>query len=590
MNTAALAAVADAPVGLERQPAAQLLGGLAAAVADDGSIDSEGAGSAAWVGAALEAALRVRAPGVHASTPLVRQLAVRVGRELGLDAPSQALLDLAARVRDIGMVALPDRVLLATGPRSPPDWELVNQHPVIGAELLEGLVVVRPAAAIVRRHHERWDGGGYPDGWAGDAIPTLSRVIAICDAFVAMASDRPHRRGMGAEAALERICQEGGAQFDPVMVDALVAAVTGHSARHLTEDHGSAAPRVGRRKAPAAEEGSGRLDLAAAIAEFDLLPAFAPAYERVLAAAATDSGTAGELVEAIESDTGLTLAVLQRAQTVRVGRPIANVADAVVALGATAIQEAVSDVPRAEFPWRTSRLEVLMHRSRVHAQAVARAADRIARELQLLERDDLLAAALLHDIGKLVLASVRPGYTDLTDARATAPEKRMRQEQLALGIDHASFGGLLLQRWGLPKALSGIVAAHHSSDIENQLATYVRLADLIAHHAQGDTVDRGKMLKLCHVCGLSADALRNVLFDLPHPGGSQRRRAEPSPLSTRETAVLRILAQGKVYKVIALELGVTASTVRTHLHNAYAKLGVDDRAQAVLRATDMGWL
>ncbi len=560
------------------------------AVADEGLNDSEAAGSAVWVGAALEAALRVRAPGVHASTPLVRQLAVKVSRDLGVDGASQALLDLAARVRDIGMVALPDSVLLATAPLSPQDWELVNRHPVIGAQLLEGLAVVRPAAEIVRRHHERWDGGGYPDGWAGDEIPMLGRVIAVCDAFVAMASDRPHRRGIGAEAALERICQDGGAQFDPMMVNALVAAVTGHSARHLTERREPATERVAQRKARAAEGGSGRLDLASAIAEFDLLPAFAPAYERVLAAAGSDNAVASELVEAIESDMGLTLAVLRRAQTVRPGHPIANVADAVVALGPTAIEQAVCDVPRAEFPWRTSRLEVLMHRSRVHAQEVARAADRIARELQLLDRDDLLAAALLHDIGKLVLARVRSGYSDLTDARTATPEKRVRQEQLALGIDHASFGALLLQRWELPKPLASIVAAHHSSDAEDGLATYVRLADLVAHHAQGDAVDRGKMLQLCQVCGLSANALRNVLFDLPHPGGSQRRRAEPSPLSKRETEALRILAQGKRYKAIAAELAVSTSTVRTHLHNTYRKLGVDDRAQAVLRATEMGWL
>ena len=84
--------------------------------------------------------------------------------------------------------------------------------------------------------------------------------------------------------------------------------------------------------------------------------------------------------------------------------------------------------------------------------------------------------------------------------------------------------------------------------------------------------------------------LRDVLFDLPHAGGSQRRRAEQSPLSDRETAVLRILADGKVYKVIAAELGVSISTVRTHLHNVYTKLGVDDRAQAVLRATELGWI
>ena len=93
-------------------------------------------GSAVLVAVALEAALRARAPGVHASTPMVRQLAVKVGRGMGLDTQTQALLDLAARVRDIGMVALPDSLVLATTPLSPADWELVNRHPVIGEVLI----------------------------------------------------------------------------------------------------------------------------------------------------------------------------------------------------------------------------------------------------------------------------------------------------------------------------------------------------------------------------------------------------------------------------------------------------------------------
>src|ERR1017187_2243165 len=184
--------------------------GVIEAVASSAGDDPARPGSAAWVGAALEAALRARAPGVHASTPMVRQLAIKVGRELGHDAQTEALLDLAVRVRHIGMVGLPDSVVLATAPLSPTDWELVNQPPVIGAKLLEGLSVAAGAAQIVRAHHERWDGEGYPDGRRGDAIPLLSRLIAACDAFVAMASDRPYRRGIGAEAALEHVSQERG--------------------------------------------------------------------------------------------------------------------------------------------------------------------------------------------------------------------------------------------------------------------------------------------------------------------------------------------------------------------------------------------
>lgn len=544
-------------------------------------------GSAGLVGSALEAMLRARAPGVHASTPMVRQLAANVSRRLDLDAQTQALLDLAARVRDIGMVALPDRVVLATTRLAPADWDLINRHPVIGEQLLDGLFVVATAAPIVRAHHERWDGGGYPDGRRGEAIPLLSRVIGTCDAFVAMASDRPHRRGIGAEAALEHVRQCSGSQFDPRTVDALVAALTGAT---------SAGPvpiprpdRVVRNKAGIERSADRKRNLSTEIAEFDVVPAFAPAYERLLAAIASDTVTGSEIVAAIESDTGLTVAVLRQAQDAALRRPIANVADAMAALGSTGVREAIQSLPRAEFPWRTSPLEVLMHRSRAHAQAVARAADRIAREVRLPERDDLLAAALLHDIGKLVLGRALPEYTDATE-RTSTPEERIIRERRTAGMDHADLGGILLRRWKLPEELARTVVAHHSSEAENHLATYVRLADMVAHHAQGDAVDSRKMLHLAHVCRLSAEALRSVLFDLPCSGGSERRRADRSPLSARETAVLRVLAEGKVYKAIALDLGVAVSTVRTHLHNIYRKLGVDDRALAVLRATEMGWI
>ena len=550
---------------------------------------SEERSASAWVGAALEAAARARCPGLHATTPVVRRLAAKLARTLALDAETAALLDLSVRVRDVGMVALPDAVVLAQAPLSPADWELVNQHPVIGAELLEGLAVAAPAAQIVRAHHERWDGGGYPDGLRGEEIPRLSRVIAACDAFVAMARDRPHRRGIGAEAALEQVCLQRGAQFDPAIVDALIEALTARSspqparrdeARRATADHGGAR---------ATSAGSSR-DLTRAMAELDPVPAFAPACDRILAALDSDSTTGGDHVAAIEGDTGLTIAILRRAQAVAPRKKIVNVADAVAALSTDQIKETVNALPRAEFPWRTSPIDVLMHHGRVHAQAVARAADRIVQAVRPRARDDVLAAALLHDIGKLVLGRARPDYADATDPRTTTPEQRVRLEQRSLGMDHASLGGLVLRKWELPERLAKTIAAHHSAVAEDDLATYVRLADMVAHHAQGERVDRSKMLDLAETCGLSATALRDVLFDLPHLGGSQRRRAEPSPLSHRETDVLRVLAQGKVYKAVADELGLSASTVRTHLHNTYGKLKVSDRAQAVLRATEMGWI
>ena len=194
---------------------------------DNGSeLDEEiGADSMLAAAFALEAVIRARSPGLHGSTPTVRRLAELVGAQLGLDGPAQALLDVSIRVRDVGMIGLPDRVLFSTKSISPEDWALLNRHPVVGSGMLAGLPVLADAAEIVRFHHERWDGEGYPEGRHGDAIPLLSRVIAMCDACVAMASDRPYRRGVGAEMALEQITLASGTQFDPRVVEALLTVV-----------------------------------------------------------------------------------------------------------------------------------------------------------------------------------------------------------------------------------------------------------------------------------------------------------------------------------------------------------------------------
>jgi len=546
------------------------------------------AGSSAITAAALEATLKARAPALHASTPLVRKLAVRVSRRLGLDAHDEQRVDLCAQLRDIGMISLPDSVIFNTGPLSPADWALLNCHPERGAELLSSLPSMAWAADLVRAHHERWDGDGYPDGLEGEAIPLASRVVSVCDAFVAIATDRPHRRGAGAEGALELIMQERGGQFDPGVVDCLVAALTGKDDARPRAPRGESKPRVA--SAPAgAKVGPERAgELRTAIEELDVLPVSGPAYDRALAAASySDPLGRGQLVNAIESDVGLTVAVLRLAQGS--GRTaVAGVASAVERLGPEQIRAAIAGLPRLSFPWQTS-FEALLHRCGVHAQAVARSADRLSQMLRPFDRDDVVAAALVHDVGKLLLARIWPDFAAATPVRHT-PEELVARERRELGYDHATLGGLLMERWGLPTRLMRAVSAHHTSHRTTETATLVRLADMVVRHAHGDAVDRQGMLRIAGECELSANSLRELVFDLPHSGGSARRRAERSPLSTRESAILRLLAEGMRSVEIARDLHLTESTVRSHLHNTYAKLEVPDRAQAVLKATEMGWL
>jgi putative nucleotidyltransferase with HDIG domain len=546
-----------------------------------------GSNDPASVALGMEAALRLRAPGIHSSTPLVRQLAVRVCRLLELSEEEQVVVDACARIRDIGMVALPDGVLSQTGPLSPEQWEALNSHPALGAELLQSLPQTSSMAAIVRAHHERWDGQGYPDGLVGESIPLLSRVLAACDTFVAIAIDRPHRPGAGAAGALERTQHESGKQLDPQVTEALATAILQPGDKKASA---LGRPRGTDRTSPK-RQGPGGLgqDLKRTVIALEALPAFGPACERALAALSEARGTvSSDAVAAIEGDMWLTISVLRAAQQPG-RRPVTTVPDAVIALGSQAVEELVASAPRLSFPWKT-RSEAHMHSFRVHAQAVARAAERIARELRLHSSEELVAVSLLHDIGKLALAQTDSDEFGRIQSSNASPEERLRSEQLTFGLDHASVGALLLERWGLPSRLTQAVAEHHRAQGDSDLAGLVRLADISAHYAQGDTVDRGMVLRLSSSVGLPVSALRDIMFDLPHSAGSQRGRAEPSPLSKRETAALRLLAEGKRYKQIAAELGLAPSTIRTHLHNVYAKLEVDDRAQAVLRATEMAWI
>lgn len=535
---------------------------------------------------ALEAALRARAAGLHSSTPLVRRIAVAIHRALGLDPRTRGVVDLCAQVRDAGLIALPDDVVLSTGRLSAEDWQRLSTHPVRSAQLLEAVHAPAAAVAIVRHHHERWDGQGYPDGLPGTEIPLLSRVIAVADAFVAIARDRPHRRGSGTDAALEQVSREAGFQFDPALVDALARIVGG--ARRSGPTAGAAPPSARASRARARGAPHEPPDLGRAILALRSLPAFPLAHERLLATTQAHAPASGDLVAGVEADLAMLLAVLGAAAA-GTKRPVRSAEDAVALLGARGVRDAVAPIGLAEFPWR-SRRESLLHQIHAHGLVVSRAAARIARLAGRHDEDCFITLGLLHDIGKLPLAQAGADYADALHPRSATPEERARRERLDAGFDHAAIGGLTLRRIGLPATLADAVRGHHQAEPDDEQAALLRLADMVVHLSQGNQINSATLLNLAAACELSADAVQEVLLDLPHGGGSQRRRAEPSPLSDRETDVLRLLASGLVYTQIGLELHLSVSTIRSHLHNIYSKLDVVDRAQAVLKASEMGWI
>jgi putative nucleotidyltransferase with HDIG domain len=134
-------------------------------------------------------------------------------------------LDHAALLHDVGKLAIPDWLLHKPGPLAPHEYDQVKQHATIGADMLAAIAFPGPLALIVRHHHEHWDGSGYPDGLAGEAIPLGARVLAVVDCYDALTSDRPYRRALSHERAIDVLQDGAGRTHDPAMVQAFLPLV-----------------------------------------------------------------------------------------------------------------------------------------------------------------------------------------------------------------------------------------------------------------------------------------------------------------------------------------------------------------------------
>ncbi len=152
----------------------------------------------------------------------VVHLALDVARELSLDLDQQRTVEFGALLHDIGKIAVPKEIVNKPGKLDPHEWEIIKTHTVEGQRMLERVGgFMGKVGWIVRSHHERWDGGGYPDGLSGSDIPLEARIISCCDAYNAMTTTRPYRKAIASPAALAELAAHAGAQFDPLVVDAL---------------------------------------------------------------------------------------------------------------------------------------------------------------------------------------------------------------------------------------------------------------------------------------------------------------------------------------------------------------------------------
>jgi len=158
----------------------------------------------------------------HEHLHRVRTYAVEIGKELGLSEEDSDALRAAALLHDIGKLAVPDHIINKPGRLTPEEFEKMKIHPIVGADILETVAFPYPVAPIVRAHHEKWDGTGYPDGLKGAEIPIGARILAAVDCLDALASDRQYRRALPLDAAMKKVVEEAGAAFDPKVVEVLL--------------------------------------------------------------------------------------------------------------------------------------------------------------------------------------------------------------------------------------------------------------------------------------------------------------------------------------------------------------------------------
>jgi len=189
---------------------------------------SRRAGTAQEVARTLLSALAQRDPHLSDHLADVERLATSTAQALGLPTDQVELIALGAELHDVGKVAIPETILSKPGPLTEQEWKLMRTHTVAGQRILAASPALVQVGPLVRSSHERWDGKGYPDGLSGSEIPLGARIIAVCDSYDAMTSDRSYRRAMSEEVALAELSAGAGSQFDPDVVRAFLQAREQH--------------------------------------------------------------------------------------------------------------------------------------------------------------------------------------------------------------------------------------------------------------------------------------------------------------------------------------------------------------------------
>jgi putative nucleotidyltransferase with HDIG domain len=383
-------------------------------------------------------ALEARDEHVYGHARRVSGYAVAVGRSLRLPGAALEQLSLAALLHDIGKIATPDHVLLKPGALDEEEQSVMRLHAERGTRMLAGVPEMEEVACVIRHHHENFDGTGYPERLAGEFIPLASRIIRLTDAYDAMTSPRPFREAYNHAAAVARLREGAGKQFDPVVVEAFgglnaLAKIRG----------GVAAWACGAERLPV----QSHID--------------------------PERATFKDLIGHAMREPCFALCVLREANKARGGGRTTSIAEACSLLGESGVRglaaRACAYAPAAEGT----------EQFREHSQRTAVAARLLSELTGIIEPEESYGVGLLHNVGEALLSSLFPEEMERFTWLDT--EAQLEREVAAFGVDHAQVGQWLLEACGMPRRLGAAVQAHHDAvRINSPAALLLHVADVIA--------------------------------------------------------------------------------------------------------------
>ena len=442
---------------------------------------------------------------------------VRFCTKLGLPKKEVEKSYLAGLLHDIGMVFLPQEIIERPGKITDDEFILVKQHPVIAEKILSNLSLFSNILPIIRYHHERYDGGGYPDHIKGEEIPLVARVLHLVDSWESMVSDRSYREALSREQALQELEKNAGKQFDPTLVKAFVEFIKPQNITSADEAMGQ--PNEVSEEKEEGESNPIQEIIMAVIQKFKKgeidLPVLPKVVQEIQQVMSNQNSTAEDVAHAIEKDPVISVRLIAVANSpiYRGTEKIQTVKQAIPRMGLKETQTVVTTIANKNlYKTNNEYFKKLMNKQWLHSLACAYGSRIIAKKLSLSDLEQYFFMGLIHDIGKAPLLKY---LTELSSQNGD-----LNREDIIAGVQdfHSSFGGALLKRWGFGHNYIRVVTQHEKEDnftFETEKSILVvNLANMMATKvgygsADDDTIDL-TVLKSTQLLKLDIESLADL--------------------------------------------------------------------------------